>query len=667
MYKLLHYIFFSILLTSLLSAKELEEYTEVGIKSPTFILIFVIILLLSYKAISLYRSKKEKDIHAQISTSTHLLQTDESLLAEAKDLINFLKTNNQTFETDNEIFRVQNLLNEVYGLIEPIIQKHNIEFIYDVDNSIPIELVGDTILLEQALYNLISYALDSTQDSTVIVKFKKTKKDEQEQLNIEVTNSKKPIDINRTKEEESSFRAVEELIQHMKGTLFTKETQQGTSYNITLPFLCNDLYQETYYSLPETIIGKKVLLIEDKQYTANAISQIFERFNLDLKIENSNKLSEIQSFDSYDIIILDANLLTHVLIRHLEEIKTNKMLKVISLETLFGQRDRRFKPNKLIDKYLYKPLSKGMVFGLLYEAYVIQQDDNFTVNEENRLPNKSKSSEIVFIEEISDITRESFQDFDNIHILVVEDNKINQKIIQSVLEKSKIQISIANNGLEALELLDKEKTIDIVLMDINMPIMDGYQATKKIRENNVLSSLPIVVVSGLGFRNEIEQMYLAGADAHLTKPFKIGQLYAAFKMFLHEDSDQVASEDEKIVQYTEDKNILDTDKGISSMQNVLSYRDALREILVTLRHSDELVKERIIKKEFDTLYNYCVTTLGESEFIGATSLSNILNEIIILVGNKEEQLLQKYILLYRDEWIKTKRNIELYLKSVDSF
>ena len=672
MYKLLYFILSGTLFSTLLVAQETDVPVGTSIKVLIFLLISIIILLLflSYKNISLYQLRKEKSIPSQKNDSSETLSkpslnTDEILFDEAKDLISFLKTNNQTVEIHNEIFRVQNLLNEVYGLIEPIVQKNNIEFIYDVDTSIPIELVCDALLLEQSLYNLLSYTLDSSENCTIIVEFKKTKKDEQEQLTIEILSNKKLMDIDKT-EEGSSFFAAEKLIEHMNGTLSVEDTQQqGISYRIVLPFLRTDLYQETYYSLPETIIGKKVLLIEDKLDTANVISQIFERFNLEIKVENSKTLSEIQNFDTYDIIILDAKLLTPVLMRHLEEIKTNKMLKVISLETLFGQRDRRFKPNKMIDKYLYKPLSKGMVFGLLYEIYILQTNKKFLIKEENTLPGESKSGEIVFIEEITSITRENFQDFNNSHVLIVEDNKVNQKIIQSTLEKSKIQISIANNGLEALEYIDKEKTIDIVLMDINMPIMDGYQATKKIREDSTRASLPIVVVSGLGFRNEIEQMYLAGADAHLTKPFTIGQLYAAFKMFLSQNSQQVSSENKQTIHYNEDKNVLDINKGIASIQNIISYRDALCETLVTLKHSDEVVKERIIKKEFTSLYNYCVSIRKESELLGATGLSNILNEMIILTSNKEEKLLQKYILLYRNEWIKTKRSIEHYLKSVN--
>ncbi|WP_296824636.1 response regulator [Sulfurovum sp.] len=693
MHTLLRYLLFSVLFSTLVLSRESVKYTETSSNTSIFVLIIIIMILvyLFYKAIPFYRSLKEKNIYTKKEDASaeasqeQVLDTGTALPDEneVKDLINFLKTHTQKFELHNKVFRVQDLVNELHRLVAPVIQKNHIEFIYDIDYSVPIELVGDSLVLEQVLYNLLSHALECPGHCNVLVKFKK-KNQENEQLIIEILSTTKSIseeeiqsllsyseEKDSTKNPEGSdFYTTHKLIQLMDGKLTIENREQmGTLYRIVLPFLHNEFYQEVYYSLPSTITGKKVLLIEDNLYTANIISQMFKYFHLDIKVENSDRLSEIQNFDKYDMIILDANKLTPVLMRHLEEIKEHKKLKVVFLQALTDQQNKRYKPNALIDKYLHKPLTQGMVHELLYETYVIQANEHFVIDEGATAPQEQpkRTGEIVFIEETANITRDDFQDFDNIHILVAEDNKINQKILQGVLEKSKIKLTIANHGLEALAYLDKDKTIDMVLMDINMPIMDGYQTTQKIREDDTFSSLPIVVISGLDLREEIEKMYLAGADAHLTKPFKIGQLYTAFKRFLSHPASQENSIDDQIIQYTEDKNILDIKKGIASTQNVLGYRDALREALVMLKHTDETVKEMIIKKEFNDLYDYCINTAKESEYIGAVGLNHILNEMIILIRNKEEALLQTYIALYHDEWIKTKRHIELYLKSVKAF
>ncbi|HHE05980.1 MAG TPA: response regulator, partial [Epsilonproteobacteria bacterium] len=253
------------------------------------------------------------------------------------------------------------------------------------------------------------------------------------------------------------------------------------------------------------------------------------------------------------------------------------------------------------------------------------------------------------------------------HVLIVDDNMINQKIIVHMLSKSNIKVSLADNGKEALDVLHEHGSdIDIILMDINMPVMDGYQATKKLRTNHRYDSLPVVIVSTLGFRNEIDEMYLAGANAHLRKPFKAGELYGALFMFLIE-SNPDKSNKVSAATYQENSGILDIQQGLASTKNIFAYYDLLREDLLSLSDSDHKIKKYIIQKDFLTLKAYCRQLLEESRSIGAISLEEVLSEMYILLTKNEEQYLPKYIKLYHDEWLRTKRHIELYLKSVNMF
>jgi len=645
---ILRYILSSILFVALLFATEQNHSPENLTVNLAIFLLMAAILYLSYKTFILYQSKRTKykdkeDQKEKISLNT----ADNILLDENEDFIQFLKANHTSSEVHQETYRVQNLLNEVYGLLEPLLEKNHTEFIYDIDVNVPIELVGDSLLIEKALYTLLSTFIDKSLNTTIIVHFLKDSQSNEILINIFNT------DI-RILKDTSLLNTTYTLLRQLNGYMNIKDN----SYNIHLPFLQSPIYHESYYTLPQNVVGQHVLLIEDNILTAKIITKTLHNFGLEVTTELSTELSQLHHISRYDIIILDTKLLTPAFVRHIEEIQMNKALHIISLEILYGERDRRFKPNPIVHKYLYKPLSTGMLFGLLYELYVIQNDTKIETTE-------TKTSTVLFIEEVENINRESFQDFNHIHILVVEDNKINQKIIQSVLSKSKITITIANNGQEALNYINSQTTIDIVLMDINMPIMDGYQATKKIRQNSNFSDLPIVIVSGLGFRNEIEQMYLAGANAHLTKPFKIGELYAAFNIFLTKNKDTSLAS--SISYYIQDNNILDITQGTSNTQNILAYRDTLREILMILKYSDEKIKEYIIKKDYSALEEYCTRIVSDTQYIGATNINQVCNEIRILLQKHEEELLQHYITLYRDTWIRTQRHIELYLKSVDAY
>ncbi|UFH60324.1 response regulator [Sulfurovum mangrovi] len=136
-------------------------------------------------------------------------------------------------------------------------------------------------------------------------------------------------------------------------------------------------------------------------------------------------------------------------------------------------------------------------------------------------------------EEAENITVDDFYNFKGARVLLVEDNKINQKILQGILQKSGILITIANNGKEALEQLHlPDREFDLVLMDISMPLMDGYTCTEKIRNNHHFDTLPIITFTAFTMGKELERMYAAGANGYMTKPLNIGRLYTLFQTYL---------------------------------------------------------------------------------------------------------------------------------------
>lgn len=565
------------------------------------------------------------------------------------EFINFLKSNTENAKINNDIFRVQNLLNDVYTLIEQEIQRRDIEFIYDVSPTVPIELVSDNLRIQKILYNLISYVIDVSDCKNMIVSLDSSTREKS--MHFEITcndDTKEEIQKNISHDTEEKLTIVKNIISEMKG--HCTSNNQSFVYNFTLPILENELYVETYYTLPDSIQNKKVLLCEKHEISANILKNIFEHFSLKVTIHASDNISEVKDIIHYDMIVFDTTQLLDIYLRQLGDIKTKSSLKIISLSNIPSEKRRRHQPNSIVDKYLYKPLSYDTTYTTLYDFYIKQAAhiEKSPLNE---------NDEIHFIQETKNITPENFQDFNGGHVLLIEDNIINQKIIQSILSKSTMQLQIANNGLEALAYLDNNPHVDLILTDINMPIMDGYEVTEKIREKDTFSSTPVVVVSALNFREEIEKMYTAGANAHLTKPFKIGELYTAFNMYI-----QKLTHEEKQIKYVDDVSILDTEKGLRNLENIIRYEDALREALLSQEQSYEYIKELIIKKEFDTLYNYCKDKKSDNLSIGATGLSNILNEIMILAENREEAILQTYISSYYNEWKKARQYMNTYLK-----
>jgi len=119
-----------------------------------------------------------------------------------------------------------------------------------------------------------------------------------------------------------------------------------------------------------------------------------------------------------------------------------------------------------------------------------------------------------------------------------------------------MNVIMVNNGLEALEEIKKNKEIDLVFMDTHMPQMDGFEATKIIRETYDQKQLPIIAICAEGSQNDLDKMSSAGANSYLYKPFQIGELYSAFSIYATAQQSKVKNVDCKLTKYEENDKIL---------------------------------------------------------------------------------------------------------------
>ncbi|MCF6310057.1 MAG: response regulator [Sulfurimonas sp.] len=136
------------------------------------------------------------------------------------------------------------------------------------------------------------------------------------------------------------------------------------------------------------------------------------------------------------------------------------------------------------------------------------------------------------------IKKDDFSIFNNVRILIAEDNVINQKIITSLLADSGIYIAIANNGQECLDILKDDSNFSIIFMDAHMPIIDGFQATRLIRQNPEYDHLPIVALSGDTAADDIRNMLNVGMEAHLEKPLRMNPFYDMIYMYTTGDENK---------------------------------------------------------------------------------------------------------------------------------
>jgi len=200
-------------------------------------------------------------------------------------------------------------------------------------------------------------------------------------------------------------------------------------------------------------------------------------------------------------------------------------------------------------------------------------------------------------------------------ILLVEDNKINQEIISGLLESSKLEIEIAVNGKEAVEKFENNK-YELIFMDIQMPIMDGYEASKLIREKD--TKIPIIALSANAMAEDIEKTKAVGMNEHLTKPINVEKLYETLYKYIEKKIEVVVSEEVIIPDFIHIDSIL-------GLKHLSGNKKLYLKILNTF-HADynNLELERLNLEE---LIRVTHTIKGLSASIGAMDLSEIAKEI----------------------------------------
>ena len=224
----------------------------------------------------------------------------------------------------------------------------------------------------------------------------------------------------------------------------------------------------------------------------------------------------------------------------------------------------------------------------------------------------AESKKIIDIQEIGEIKSSK--------ILLVEDNLINQEIVMGLLEKSKIIIEIANNGQEAVEMFQKDK-YELILMDLQMPIMDGYEATTLIRKED--KDIPIVALTANAMKEDIESTQKIGMQEHLNKPIEVEKLYEVLFKYLQKDLDSLTLVLEEQKSHVLPKfNYLDTKIGLYHMaENVNLYKQVLEKFHTYYEVFDfEKLDDATLKIEVHSLK-------GVSANIGAESLSKIAKQL----------------------------------------
>lgn len=473
----------------------------------------------------------------------------KSLLGIINNILDFSKIEAKKQELEITQLVLRDVVSEVAALAEVRIAGRPIELIVNMDPEIPEVLMGDPLRLSQIFTNLINNATKFTEkgDITLIVDME-SRTENSVRLNFSVKDTgigMTPEQLGRlfnafTQADGSTTRkyggtglglVISKSLVELMGGQMQVESSAGVGsrffFSINLPVAPQA--GEPKWKTDRSFVNKNILLVDDCEHLRDVLRHYLTK--LKCVVEEASSVDEaldlIQAHeeageDPYDMFIVDYSMpiLNGFDFVHGLSDKMKKIPKVLMHPIHFDEKDLTSAAELGYNSFVAKPLQISSLLSGMEEAVGMGLTYQKAVKKE-----KSK----IFFKEAK--------------ILLVEDNQMNQELAVSLLNSVGLSTMIANNGKEALEMLQKD-SFDLVLMDIQMPIMDGLTATKEIRArgDEYFKKVPILAMSARAFQKDTEECLAAGMNAHIVKPIDPSLLYEELAKFL-----PVASESSKLV------------------------------------------------------------------------------------------------------------------------
>jgi CheY-like chemotaxis protein/signal transduction histidine kinase len=625
--------------------------------------------------------KSHQAIDKTSKSSTQKLEilsnVETKLLDVTNALLDFLRLKSKKIEIVNEAFNINNVLNELSGSICTQFSGSQVELIFDIDKNIPRRLIGDSLHLERTLKNILEHLINQEELDEVRLEISMFDTfDEYVEVQFQFSDTGRGLSPEALDElfvpyydEETGMYVglglyvANELVKMMGGKLSVHSVEgKGSTFTLSLPFDVVEKSDQRKYRLPEKVlIEKKVFIVDTNYNSALAIKKMFAYFRHEVKVLSQEEfMKNIPNLTSFDIVVLHESFFNVRLVEYLKKIKMEKSLKVIALNSLL-QSDKKSFVHEVIDTHLFKPLNQERVFEMIIDLYNIKTP--IDMEEESKDNIQRAKTHKTHIIETKGVTKKSFKDFSGKKLLIAEDNLINQKVLISLLQPSGMHITVANNGQEAVDIVKERKIdFDLVLMDINMPIMDGYTATQMIRLDKKFDGLPIVAFTALVLDSEIQKMFNSGINAFLAKPLKIGKLYTALSLYLSETVQEAPKE--KDIEPKEEKTYegLDIQRGVKRASNSEAlYLEVLKEFNTAYGNSDEIFVKLIQEHRYEQVKMLCIDMRGLTGTICADDMHALVAEILQQLLYKKFDLLVNYKERYIFEIQRLKHSIDNYI------
>lgn len=470
------------------------------------------------------------------------------LLRVVNDILDFSKIEAGKLQIEPHDFELRDLLDELAEIFRESTVRKGIEMVFSLPNDVPTALIGDSRRLSQIFVNLLGNAVKFTDVGEIVVSVTCMEQSERH-VNLEFAVRDtgigiKPESIDKlfsafTQVDGSSTRKYggtglglvisKKLVELMQGTIWVEsEFGKGSTFHFTAAFDRQPEHRRPVIKTPLDVKDFSLLIVDDNDSSRQVMGEMIRSFGFRAEESASGegalhilqtKATDKTLLGTVDLILLDW------LMPDLDGIETAVMIKQdprlahlpIIMMTAFGQEEQMRKAETAgIEAFLFKPIRRSVCFDVIMNVMGYQVS--------RQVPKGS-----IYISS-NDI--DALKALQGTKVLLVEDNKINRRVAEGILGKAGIVVDSAVNGREALAIM-KDKDFDLVLMDVQMPEMDGLETTRHIRATPRFDGLPVIALTAHAMKGDREACLAAGMDDYIVKPLNPRKLLLALSKWIN--------------------------------------------------------------------------------------------------------------------------------------
>ncbi|MCK8824035.1 response regulator [Fuchsiella alkaliacetigena] len=572
-------------------------------------------------------------------------RSSDSLLNIVNDILDYSKIEAGSLELEKADFYIYQLINSVVDMFSYRVKRKGLDLKTVIDEKVPMYVEGDPLRLKQVLINLVSNAVKFTEQGEVIIRVNVLERSEEEaelsfsieDTGIGIVDAEQEKLFKEFSQGDSStsrkyggsglgLAISQKLVELMGGQISVESSLgEGSTFTFDLNFKIKVDLDEVELMLDKK--GLRVLIVDDEPSSRELLEDLVASFNYQYQVVSSGKeaIEEIKANnqheqgEAYDLILLDYKMPEVDGAKVAQWVKEKAELEkvpAVIIVTAYEIDEIKEQNEELpVEKILAKPINQSKLFDLIIKVFG-QQEYLFSLAEQEAKKDDFFRADLV-----------------GVQVLLVEDNLINQEIAKELLEEANLNITIAEDGAIAVEKAQR-RSYDLILMDVQMPNMDGYQATKKIRVNSKNEETPIIAMTAHAMDKDRKACLEAGMDDYISKPFNpqdlLNKLSKWIKRELRIDGEDKTSFLDPSIEIT-GLNLASALQRVKGNERL--YFKILKTFLKDNQNIGAEIEEDFFSADYQLIKEKVHSLKGVAGNIGATRLLKLCQEIETEIAN----------------------------------